>query len=141
VSKRSVPNDSDSIRRQRHRAGREPLSRAAVVSRVVALIDAKPHASFQLSDLCAVAGVSERTLRTIIREQFGIGPKKLLRTRKLHSIRMALRLADGRAETVSSVAARFGLSDAGRMAKDYYALFGEYPGTTLMHPHRAVRGR
>ncbi|HMN43346.1 MAG TPA: helix-turn-helix domain-containing protein [Povalibacter sp.] len=141
MSKRSLPNASHIARLRSQRSGRDPFSRSAVVSRVVALIEGRPAASFHLSDLCSAAGVSERTLRTIFREQFGTSPKKFLRAHKLHNIRTALRASDDEGDTVSRIAARFGLSDAGRMAKDYYRLFGEYPGTTRMHRCRTVRDR
>jgi len=89
-----------------------------------------------VTDLCEFSGVSERTLRTMFLEQFGVGPKRYLRTRKLHAVRAALTLADPRRETVSGIAKRFGLSDVGRIAKDYCALFGEYPRVTLVRKRR-----
>lgn len=125
---------SDShMARPRNRPGREPLSRGAVVNTIVALIDGSPGVSLHLADLCSAAGVSERTLRTVFRERFGMSPKKYLRMQKLQMVHRALRLADVGNVTVSSVAAKLGLSDAGRMARDYHDLFGEYPRTTLMH--------
>lgn len=102
------------------------------MARITRLLDAREAASLQLADLCEISGVSERTLRSMFREVFGIGPKRYMRARKLHAIRAALAMADPRLETVSSVAKRFGLSDVGRMAKDYYALFGEFPRATLL---------
>ena len=92
----------------------------------------------RLADLCEVTGVSERTLRTMFVEQFGVGPKRYLRTRKLHAVRAALAVADPARETVSGIARRFGLSDIGRMAKDYSELFGEYPRVTLMRKPRGA---
>ena len=47
-------------------------------------------------------------------------------------------MADLARETVSGIARRFGLSDIGRMAKDYSALFGEYPRVTLMRKPRGA---
>lgn len=141
MSSRSVPDTSLETSARRPRAGREPISRSSIVSRVVGLIEGNPGASLHLSDLCSVAGVSERTLRTVFRAYFGMSPKKYLRMRKLQSIRTALCHADARRDTVSGVAARFGLSDAGRMARDYHDLFGEYPATTLLRGPRPGRDR
>ena len=50
----------------------------------------------------------------------------------------ALAVADPARETVSGIARRFGLSDTGRMAKDYSELFGEYPRVTLMRKPRGA---
>ena len=82
-------------------------------------------------DLCALAGASERTLRSAFLETFGIGPHRYLRLRQLHLIRAALAVSDPRLHTVAGIAARLGCSDCGRMAAEYRALFGEFPSATL----------
>ncbi|HEY5849255.1 MAG TPA: helix-turn-helix domain-containing protein [Lysobacter sp.] len=82
-------------------------------------------------DLCQAAGVSERTLRTIIHEQFDLGPSRYLRLRRLQMLHAALSHADPGGNTVASVAARFGYAHGGRMASEYQTLFGEYPSQTL----------
>jgi AraC family transcriptional regulator, ethanolamine operon transcriptional activator len=94
-------------------------------------LEADGEHELRLADLCRLAKVSERTLRTIFLESFGITPGRYLRARKLRAIRAALICADPRYETVSKIATRFGMSDLGRMARDYRMLFGEYPRTTL----------
>ena len=89
-----------------------------------------PH----IAELCAAAGVSERTLRSIFTKAFGMPPYRYLRVRRLHLIRETLAVADPQRQTVSRIARRFGYSDPGRMASEYYALFGEYPRATLQRP-------
>jgi len=86
-----------------------------------------PH----IAELCAAAGVSERTLRSLFTKALGMPPHRYLRVRRLHLIRGTLAVADPQTQTVSGVARRFGYSDPGRMASQYYALFGEYPSATL----------
>lgn len=114
------------------RTPRPRVSRAEIIARISNLLETHEASSLLLQDLCNVGGVSERTLRAIFLEAFGVGPKRYLRTRKLHAVRVVLAMADSRHETVSGIARRFGLSDVGRMARDYYTLFGEYPRATLM---------
>ena len=109
------------------------------MARITEVLREREASPLRLADLCEVTGVSERTLRTMFLEQFGVGPKRYLRTRKLHAVRAALTVADPARETVSGIARRFGLSDIGRMAKDYSALFGEYPRVTLMRKPRGAR--
>jgi AraC family ethanolamine operon transcriptional activator len=109
-----------------------------MMARITKVLQEREASPLRLADLCEVTGVSERTLRTMFLEQFGVGPKRYLRTRKLHAVRDALAVADPARETVSGIARRFGLSDIGRMAKDYSALFGEYPRVTLMRKPRGA---
>lgn len=84
-----------------------------------------------MTALGEAAGVSERTLRSLFKKTFGIAPNRYLRVRRLEMIRVTLAAADPGSQTVSGVARRFGYSDAGRMAAEYRALFGEYPSATL----------
>ena len=118
------------------RIGRPRASRTQIMARITEMLREREASPLRLADLCEVTGVSERTLRTMFVEQFGVGPKRYLRTRKLQAIRAALIVADPARETVSGITRRFGLSDIGRMAKDYNALFGEYPRVTLMRKPR-----
>jgi len=62
---------------------------------------------------------------------FGMTPSRYLRVRRLHQLRIALLMADPMLRTVNDICSHFRLSDAGRVARDYRALFGEYPRQTL----------
>ena len=110
--------------------GRPRASRAEAIARITRLLEKDEAATLQMTDLCKAGGVSERTLRAIFVEEFGVSPKQYLRARKLHAVRAALAVASS-SDTVSRIAGSFGVSDVGRMAKSYYALFGEYPHETL----------
>jgi AraC family transcriptional regulator, ethanolamine operon transcriptional activator len=138
VSKRT-PTVSGTRAVRGTRIGRPPASRTQIMARITEMLREREAGPLRLADLCEVTGISERTLRTIFLEEFGVGPKRYLRTRKMHAVRTALAAADPGRETVSGVARRFGLSDIGRMAKDYCALFGEYPRVTLMRKRRGGR--
>lgn len=110
--------------------GRPRASRTDTVARVLELIDLQ-HWPLHLSDLCRAAGVSERTMRTIINEQFDVGPSQYLRLRRLQMLHDALAHADPHGATVATVSSRFGYAHGGRMASEYLELFGEYPSQTL----------
>jgi AraC family ethanolamine operon transcriptional activator len=75
--------------------------------------------------------VSERTLRNVFQEYFGVGPMRLLRVRQLHEIRAALLAAEPQKETVATIAARFGVWDFSQFARNYHGLYGERPSVTL----------
>ncbi|UNK50862.1 helix-turn-helix domain-containing protein [Lysobacter sp. S4-A87] len=115
---------------QRHARGRPRASRDGTVASVLQLID-QQRWPLHLADLCRVAGVSERTMRTIIKEQFELGPSRYLRLRRLQMLHDALAHADRHGATVAEVSARFGYAHGGRMASEYHQLFGEYPSQTL----------
>lgn len=113
------------------RRGRPSLSRAQVIATTLALLEASTGAPLFTVDLCRATGVAERTLRNIFREYFGIGPMRLLKVLQLREIHAALLAADPNHETVTSIAARFGIWDFSLFARNYKILFGESPSSTL----------
>jgi transcriptional regulator GlxA family with amidase domain len=135
-AKRVVPVAHSSRLAGRSRKRPSQPARVDALARITAFLEIDRTTKLSLAELRRVAGVSERTLRTLFLQAFGLSPKRYLRLRKLHAIRTALAMADPRHETVARVAGRFGVSDAGRMAKEYAALFGEYPRTALAHSVR-----
>lgn len=84
-----------------------------------------------VEQLATAVDVSERTLRTMFIEYFGMSPGKYLNLRGLHRTRFALRNGAGDETTVARVAAKFGFWDFGRFAGQYRLLFGEFPSETL----------
>lgn len=122
----------DASPREQAARGRPRASRVDTVARVLELID-QQHWPLRLADLCRVTGISERTLRTIIKEQFDLGPSRYLRLRRLQMLHDALAHASPYDATVAAISARFGYAHGGRMASEYHELFGEYPSQTLGH--------
>jgi len=127
-----------SMRADDHHVGRKQLPRARVIARCLDLMEASDGQPLLLADLCRVAQVSERTLRNVFREYFGVGPIRLLKVRQLREIRIALLTADPAQETVTKIAARFGVWDFSLFARNYKALYGETPSDTL---HERSRSR
>jgi AraC family ethanolamine operon transcriptional activator len=111
--------------------GRPQLPRSAVISRALALIAANPSQPLFIDDLCRATQVSERALRNIFQEYFGVGPMRLLKIRQLHEIRAALLRGQPGLDTVTHIAARFGVLDPSLLARNYKMLFGESPSRTL----------
>jgi len=106
-------------------------TRTRVIRQVEAYLSAASGESLYLADLCAVAGVGERTLRYIFQERYRMSPVRYLKLRLLHQVRRALRRADPDLNTVQSVANRCGIWHLGRFASEYKALFNEAPLETL----------
>ena len=121
--------------------GRPQFSRGRVISRTLQLIEANEGQPLFIEDLCRATQVSERTLRNIFHEFFGVGPMRLLKVRQLREIRAALLRADPQRDTVTRIAARFGIWDFSLFARNYKALFGESPSRTLRTPPHEIKVR
>lgn len=62
-----------------------------------------------------------------------------LKVRQLREVRAALLRADPQRDTITRIAARFGIWDFSLFARNYKAMFGESPSRTLRTPPTAAR--
>lgn len=122
-------------RAQPAHSGRPGVSRKHVLERALALITTSKGAALYVEDLCRAAHVSERTLRNVFHESFGIGPIRYLRLCQLHRVRSALRAADPDRDTITRIATECSVWDLSRLAREYRSLFGELPTQTLRTTH------
>lgn len=113
------------------RRGRPAISRHRVVAKALERVEGSQGDMPFLEDLCHAADVSERTLRSVFNEYFGVGPIRYLRLHRLHRIRAALCAAQQGRDTVASIVSGFGVWDFGHFAREYRAAFGESPSQTL----------
>lgn len=107
--------------------------RKAVVDRVKAHIAQHGDTPVTMTELCALAHVSRRTLQYSFETIVGISPLRFLRITRLNQVRRALRAADSRV-TVTTLATQWGFLHPGQFAHDYRQLFGECPSETLRRP-------
>jgi AraC-like DNA-binding protein len=105
------------------------MSHGRVVRRAEEALAEKIDTPLYVSDLCAAAGVSERTLRNAFQSLYGLSPIRFLHLRRLHQVRRALRCQLH--VSVTEVALSFGFGNLGRFAVEYRQLFGESPSHTL----------
>jgi AraC family transcriptional regulator, ethanolamine operon transcriptional activator len=117
-----------------HHVGRPALQRNHIISACLELMSIKDGTSLNIRNLCAAAGVPERTLRNAFTEYFGVGPMHLLKARQLQEVRRVLLAAHPSKLTVSSVIRGFGVWDLGQFSRRYRALYGEMPSATLARP-------
>jgi AraC family transcriptional regulator, ethanolamine operon transcriptional activator len=116
------------------RVGRPYFPRERLIARTLELVEAHRDRPLLLGELCSVLAVSERTLRNVFQEYFGVGPIRFLKLRQLREINAALSLADPARETVTHLAGRFGVWDFSLFARNYKRLYGESPSETLRKP-------
>jgi AraC-like DNA-binding protein len=108
-----------------------PQLRLSVMRRFEHMLVESGDQPLYLTEVCATLGVAERTLRHYCQDQLGMGPRRYLWLRRMHSARQALALADAEAATVTMIANERGFGELGRFAVAYQRLFGEPPSATL----------
>ena len=84
-----------------------------------------------LSELCATANVSERTLQYAFRDIMGMSPLTYLHRLRLHRARDELRKTKSGCTTVTNVAMNWGFWHFGEFSRAYKNCFGEVPSKTL----------
>jgi AraC family ethanolamine operon transcriptional activator len=84
-----------------------------------------------LSELCAAAHVSERTLQYAFKDILGMSPLTYLHRLRLHRARDDLRKAEKSTTTVTDIAIRWGFWHFGEFSRSYKNCFGEVPSLTL----------
>jgi AraC-like DNA-binding protein len=107
---------------------------AAIMRRLENFLEANPDRTLHLTDLCAAAAASDRTLRILCQEHLGMSPTRYLWLRRMHLARRALRMADPTTATVTEIATSYAFWELGRFAVAYRSLFGETPSATLRRP-------
>jgi transcriptional regulator GlxA family with amidase domain len=91
------------------------------------------HAHFAdkltVTQLCSVAGVSERTLLYAFVYMFGISPQQYLMHHRLEQARETLKR--GSTAGIADVADACGIHHAGRFARYFMDKYGEFPSVLL----------
>lgn len=85
----------------------------------------------QIPALLQVAGVSERALHRTFKKYFHLGPKRYLKIRLLNLVRHAIRQKHFNGVSVTRILTEYGVSEFGRFAIEYKAMFSESPAQTL----------
>jgi transcriptional regulator GlxA family with amidase domain len=127
-----------SLTSARSRLCQLPLAEQAV-ERAEAYVRAHPDSAVPISQLCRIAGVSERGLRNAFHSVRGMSPKQYVLTERLQRVRRALSDAGRRPTTITDVATNYGFFELGRFAASYRAAFGEAPSDTLRAAARTAR--
>lgn len=91
------------------------------------------HLAIDTRRMCERACTGERTLRNAFYDLLAISPGRYLSLLRLARAGRLLAAASPAPGTVRAVALECGLWDLSRFARDYHAMFGEFPSTTLAH--------
>ena len=116
--------------------------------RALAFIRSQDELDLNVEHLCRALGVAERSLLRAFHRFFGIGPTQYLKLRRLNRVHRELQACDCKESTVTGVMTACGVTEFGRFAGAYRALFGEAPSETLrrkleaagrMHPEAGTK--
>ena len=114
-------------------AGRQ----ARVVQQAIRFMHENLAHNFSMSEVCAAAHVSERTLQYHFENCLGASPHQYLKAMRLNAARRMLRLGVDQAglqlpaPSIADIAAQCGYDHPSRFAGDYRRLFGVLPSETL----------
>ena len=86
-----------------------------------------------IPELCAVSGVSERTLEYAFQEHYGLTPKRYLLLHRMNNVRKQLRAANPKTSQIVELARQNGFWHMSAFSTDYQNLFAELPSATLRH--------
>ncbi len=102
-----------------------------IIKTVVTYAELNIEDPLYVSDLCRVAGVSERTLQYAFQEIMKTTPMGYLKLLKLHRVRDELRAASRGSTTVTKLALKWGFWHFGDFSQAYKKCFHELPSETL----------
>jgi AraC family ethanolamine operon transcriptional activator len=115
----------------------QPVQQKRIRKRDTALMVAEDYivttdvGNLTIPELCAVSGVSERTLEYAFQERYGLTPKRYLLLHRMNSVRKQLRAANPRTSRIVELARQNGFWHMSAFSSDYKNLFAELPSETL----------
>jgi AraC family ethanolamine operon transcriptional activator len=101
-----------------------------------AYIERHVQEAISVKDICAAAGVSQRTLEYAFEMKFGLTPKPFLLAYRLNLVRKELRSCDPVTTKIVEIANDYEFWHMGRFAAYYRQLFDELPSETLKRINR-----
>jgi AraC family ethanolamine operon transcriptional activator len=104
--------------------------RAEAIELATAALRADP--SVNVTRLCRIAGVSERSLRSTFAERYGMSPARFIKAYRLNGVRRDLSRRPSH-KTIYNVATKWGFCHQGEFASEYRRWFGELPSETERH--------
>jgi AraC-like DNA-binding protein len=111
-----------------------PAMRARAIRVTMDFIAENQHEALTVGGVCAVTGVTWRTLDRAFKERFSIGPKAYLQRLRLSAVRDQLSTRSGNSP-IADIANSWGFWHMGQFARDYRRMFGELPSDTFKRNH------
>lgn len=106
--------------------------------RALELIRSQDELDLNVEYLCRAINVAERSLLRAFHRFFGMGPTRYMKLQRLNRAHRELQTHECKERTVSGVMTNCGVTEFGRFAGAYRALFGETPSETLKRKRTAI---
>lgn len=116
-------------------------STSIAMTKALEYVRGQQWGSTTVEDLALAADVTSRTLLRMFRQQLGIGPASYLKMRQLNIVRRALRGKLRSSSKITSIMSEHGVTEFGRFASEYKALFGERPSDTVARSRVQIERR
>lgn len=97
----------------------------------LALLRTEDGLDLRVEQLCRTIDVAERSLLRAFHKVCGVGPTRYMKLRRLNKVHHELQSSDCKKATVTEVMTACGVTEFGRFAGAYRALFSESPSETL----------
>jgi AraC-like DNA-binding protein len=101
------------------------------VTRALEYVRGQKWGGLQVTDMADAAEVTSRTLLRVFRQQLDLGPASYLKLRQLNIVRRELRGKHAPVRKITDIMGEQGVTEFGRFASEYRALFRERPSDTL----------
>lgn len=130
----AVDGSASLVHATSHRSSLDRINRQAL-----ALIHGRNGPDLSVQSLVRRIDVADRTLHRAFYRFFGIGPTRYMKLLRLNRVHHQLQTCKPESATVTSVMTFCGVTEFGRFAGAYRALFGETPSATLKRRLAAER--
>ena len=95
--------------------------------KAIDLINNQQESLFSIKQICALTGVSERTLQYAFHAKYKVTPSEYIKAVRLNNVKRELVLSKGKNINISTVAGKYCFWHMGQFAKDFKAQFGILP--------------
>jgi len=95
------------------------------VKKAIELINKQVNNLFSIPQLCALVGVSERTLLSAFKEKYKVSPSDYIKAFRLNKVKQEI--YNSKTRTISEIAGKYHFWHMGQFAKDFKKQFGILP--------------
>jgi len=99
----------------------------AAIIKAIDLINNQQESLLSIQQICALTGVSERTLQYAFRAKYKVSPSEYIKAVRLNNVKKELILSKGKNIKISTVAGKYCFWHMGQFAKDFKVQFGILP--------------